>query len=167
MNVTKANMTGLNLRPEMDIDPGPSLTFLLVDVSRLFRSSFDKAIDRAGIDVTPGEARTLVHLADIGQCNQATLAARMSIEPMTMSNYLDRLVFRNLVSRAPDPSDRRSKIVCLSSGGKSVLRRIEPILGSVYNQAVAGIGSDDISYVYSRLNSIRTNLLANGEEAGG
>ena len=43
--------------------PGSSLGFLLTDVSRLFRQSFEKAVEAGGLELTPGEIRVLAHVA--------------------------------------------------------------------------------------------------------
>src|SRR3712207_1267888 len=92
------------------------LGFLLVDVTRLLRDRIDHALEQAGLSITPGEARALVYVSRLAPLQQRELAAQMSIEPMTLVRYLDRLEERGLIRRDTDPADRRAKLVTLTQG---------------------------------------------------
>ena len=94
----------MSLRPDPD-----SLGFVLIDVSRMLRGAFERRIAVAGLGLTPGEARTLVHVAALEGSRQQDIAQRMGVEPMTLSSYLDRLQSMGFIERRPDPADRRAK----------------------------------------------------------
>src|SRR5688500_16040772 len=65
--------------------------FLVVDLARLFRHAFECAVAHEGLELTAGEARTLLHASYAGPIRQHHLADRMRVEPTTLCSFLDRL----------------------------------------------------------------------------
>jgi DNA-binding MarR family transcriptional regulator len=146
--------------------PGNSLGFLLVDVGRLFRQAFERAILEAGLELTPGEVRALAYVARFEGTRQTELAERMGVEAMTMSTYLDRLEIRGLVCRTVDPSDRRAKVVRPTAAADTVFAEVRPLALSVYEQTVDGFSEDDREMVVSLLQRIRANLTSDPQIVG-
>lgn len=117
-----------------------SLGFVLSDAARLMRAAFEERISAAGLGVTPGEARALVHASVVDCPRQAVLAERMGIEPMTLCGYLDRLEAQGLVRREPDPTDRRAKIIVLTQAGGRIVEAIRPVTRNLTEEIVARLG---------------------------
>lgn len=112
-----------------------ALGFWLVTASRLLRLRFERALEAANLDITTGEARALAMVRRLGPVRQADLASYLNIEPMTMVGYLDRLEADGLIERVVHPSDRRSKLVRLTSKAKPLLRRIRKVLDDARSEA--------------------------------
>ncbi|MBP0617449.1 MarR family winged helix-turn-helix transcriptional regulator [Jiella mangrovi] len=143
-----------------------SLGFLLVDVARLFRQEFERAVVEAGLTLTPGEIRALIYVWRFEGSRQAVLAERMGVEPMTMSAYLDRLEGRGLVQRAVDKNDRRAKVVSTTDAATSVFEEIEPLANSMYEKLVGGFSDEERQVVNNLLIRIRQNLTADLQTIG-
>lgn len=141
------------------IDPD-SLGFLVTDLSRLIRADLDRRIAEAGLGLTAGEGRTLVHIARAGDVRQAVLAERMGVEAMTVTGYLDRLEAKQLVRRDADPQDRRAKLVRLTGDGELLLTRIAPLSAALRANAAAGINASDWSLFLELLKRVRSNMTA-------
>jgi MarR family transcriptional regulator for hemolysin len=141
------------------LDPTIETTgFLVVDLARLFRHHFERAIASEGLGITAGEARTLLHASAESGVRQTVLAERMHVEPMTLSAFLDRLEADGLVRRVPDPSDRRAKLVRVTKAGEPLLKRIRAISSAVRERATAGLTPDQVEAVRSMLQAMRGNL---------
>ncbi len=56
---------------------------------------------------------------------QAQLAAETGRDKTRLIGNLDRLVALGLVSRVPDPADRRNRVVSLTAEGRRVLERCQ------------------------------------------
>ena len=84
-----------------------SFGFLLHDVSRLLRTSFDRHARTIGL--TRAQWRVLAHLSRNEGIKQVGLADILEIQPITLARLLDRLGADGWVERRPDPSDRRVK----------------------------------------------------------
>ncbi|WAC28681.1 MarR family winged helix-turn-helix transcriptional regulator [Ancylobacter sp. SL191] len=142
----------------MDIPLG----FILVDAARLYRARMDRAFTEAGLGITAGEARTLLHLKINPGLRQGALAERMSIEPMTMVGYLDRLEALGVIARDPDPSDRRAKIVRLTPDAAPLLERILAAAATAREEALDGVAPLERDALRHALQLIRANLCAPG-----
>ncbi len=135
-----------------------SLGFLLTDISRLLRAEFERRITRAGLGLTPGEARTILRIDAFPTQRQTTLAERMTIEPMTLCRYLDRLEAANLVSRQPDPDDRRAKVVVLTDEGREMVGRIVEHTGEMLRDIQSGLEADEREALKKALLTVQANL---------
>lgn len=139
------------------IDPD-SFGFLVTDVARLIRAEMDRRIAEAGLGLTPGEGRALVHAARAGAVRQNVLAERMGLEAMTVTGYLDRLEARGLVMRTQDPSDRRAKLVRLTEAAEQVLDKVMPVSAALRTDAAKGVPAADWAQFLDTLKAVRANL---------
>lgn len=135
-----------------------SFGFLVNDISRLYRAELDKRIAQTGLDITPAEARTLVHAARMEPVRQSVLAERMGVEAMTLSGYLDRLERSQLIVRSPDPDDRRAKRVELTENAEAVLRKIDEISLAVRQIVSEPLDPQEWERLKTSLKSIRSHL---------
>jgi len=63
----------------------------------------------------------LIHRA--GCTNIQCLADHLGVTKAAVSQMVDRLVESGLISREEDPIDRRSKLICLSQTGESLVQK--------------------------------------------
>lgn len=139
------------------VDPD-SFGFLITDLSRMIRAEMDRRVAEAGPGITAGEARTLSHAARAGSVRQNVLAERMNVEAMTLSDYVDRLEARGLVTRRTDPSDRRAKLVELTPAADEVLAAIQPIAAGVRADVARSISREHWGLLMELLKTARANL---------
>ena len=139
------------------IDPH-GFGFLVTGLSRLVRAEFDRRIGDAGLGLTPGEARALVHAARSGLVRQTVIAEGMGIEAMTLTAYLDRLEARGLVTREPDPADRRAKLVQLTAAADAVLAEIKSIADGVRRTAAGSMPAAEWNQFLATLKAVHQNL---------
>jgi MarR family transcriptional regulator for hemolysin len=145
--------------PTRHVEPD-SLGFLVADLSRMLRAELDRRTSEAGVGLTPGEARVLMHAARAGPVRQNVLAERMGLEAMTLSGYLDRLEASRLIERRPDPGDRRAKIVELADAAWQVIDRITPVAAAIRADASRGIPAPDMERLLQLLGQLRENLAS-------
>ncbi|MFC4626235.1 MarR family winged helix-turn-helix transcriptional regulator [Daeguia caeni] len=139
--------------------PDPdSFGFLLMDVARLYRAEVDRRIGNAGLDITPAEARTLVHAARHGPVRQTVLAERMGIEAMTLCGYLDGLEAHGLIVRVADPDDRRAKQIHLTDAAEPALQVILNISKDIRAAVSRSMSAQEWDAINALLKSIRNNL---------
>ncbi|HEX2555024.1 MAG TPA: MarR family transcriptional regulator [Microvirga sp.] len=141
------------------------LGFLLLDVTRSLRARIDEALERAGLGLTPGEARTLVHAARFGSVHQRALAGEMGIEPMTLVRYLHRLEERGLIRREVDPDDRRANRIHVTPAARASLREVRNLARRVREEAMRGLSPAEIAALRSSLLTMRANMTAKRSEA--
>lgn len=165
------NKLGLRFIPEatpkaaMSFRPDPdALGFVLLDVSRMLRHAFERCIATAGLGVTPGEARALVHVAALEGSRQHDIAHRMGIEPMTLSVYLDRLQSLGFIERRPDPGDRRAKLIFTTGAADALIRAVRVEQVELMAQVTQGIAPEEKERLRGQLKRMRGNLAAIEED---
>ena len=77
-------------------------------------------------DITPGQLGVLILIDANDGLSQSELGEAMGIDRSTMVAVIDRLERRDLVVRAPSPSDRRSYALRLSTQGVAMLAGVLP-----------------------------------------
>ena len=135
-----------------------SLGFLLTEVSRLMRQAVERRISDAGLEITSGEARALRYVAANEGARQTVIAERMSVEPMTVCAYLDRLEKIGLVSRGPDPDDRRAKNVRTTDEADRMIDAIRKETTALIGTVQAGLDADARQALVASLKHLRGNL---------
>jgi MarR family transcriptional regulator for hemolysin len=152
----------------MPSDTSPeSLGFLLAEIARLVRGGLERRVARIGLELTPGEARALAHVAANEGARQTVIAERMGVEPMTVCAYLDRLEKLGLVTRTADPTDRRAKQIHITEQAAETLASIRREASALYEGAQAGLGPAEREALLIALKILRNNLhAALGERPG-
>jgi DNA-binding MarR family transcriptional regulator len=87
---------------------------LVFQLAGRLRAEFNAAA--AALDLPPAQAQVLINLS--GPAPMRDLAASLSCEPSNVTGIIDGLERRGLVTRQPDPADRRVKHVVLTEAGE-------------------------------------------------
>lgn len=86
--------------------------------------------------------RLLATLEEFGPASQATLGRRSGIHLSDMVAAINELADRNLVDRAPDPSDRRRNIISPTAAGTRQLRLLEKRLAKTQDELLAPLSPE-------------------------
>jgi MarR family transcriptional regulator, transcriptional regulator for hemolysin len=116
--------------------------------------------------LTAGEARTLAYVALYPASPQTALAAQMSVEPMTLVTFLDRLESRGLIAREPDPADRRAKIVQLAPDAQPTLKQVLSITRKVQEGALQEFAPEEVDVLRTLLKRMRANIAGTDQARG-
>ena len=80
----------------------------------------------------------LTALARLGPLPAARLAEEIGIDRSGVSRYADRLQAGGLLSRRPDPQDRRSVLLCLTPAGAELVRDLREVLAGHLENVISG-----------------------------
>lgn len=83
-----------------------------------------RAVASAPVALTVPQHRLLVLVAEDGPRRVGALATDLGVNQSNASRLVDRLVGQGLLSRAPDPDDRRASVVTLSDTGREVVDHV-------------------------------------------
>jgi DNA-binding MarR family transcriptional regulator len=114
-------------RPDLDFSP----VGIINRLSRV-RTHIDSALLRVfrEFDLTSPDFRVIVTLRRAGtpyELPQARLMTQLALTSGTISVRVDRLAKRGIVTRAPDPDDKRGQLVRLTADGLRLFDRIAPL----------------------------------------
>jgi DNA-binding MarR family transcriptional regulator len=99
-------------------------------------------------DINPSHARALAVLGRHGTMRLSELSDHLHIAPRSTTEVVDALEERGLVSRQPDPSDRRATLISVTPEGDHVIQavwstrsaEVEAIFGSLSATDRAALG---------------------------
>ena len=135
---------------------GLSLGFLLADAARLLRRRFEQ--NCRDLDMTSAQMRIIARLARSEGISQATLAAMVDLEPMTLCRHIDRMESGGLVVREQNPDDRRARQLFTTAKAREL---IEPMRGraeELFAQAQEGLPPESRELLIEALTVIVKNL---------
>jgi DNA-binding MarR family transcriptional regulator len=139
-----------------DLQPEPSMGFLIADVARLMRRNFDRRAQQ--IDLSRAQWQVLAWLKRNEGISQAALADLLEMSPMTLVRLIDKLEAAGLVQRRPRPGDRRSYRLYLADHAHPILDRLWHMGAETRRQAQAGVSKAEEALLLNVLTTIRRNL---------
>lgn len=105
-------------------DDVAAVTRAVLTASRLLVAVSARSLAAVEESVTLPQFRMLIVLATGGDAKLVVLAERLGVNPSTAMRMADRLVTAGLVSRAPNPSDRRESLLRLTGAGRQTVEEV-------------------------------------------
>ena len=147
-------------------DVARNFGFLMHDVARLMRTSYDRRVRDFGL--TRSQWWVITHLYRNDGLNQSELADTLDIERASLGRLLDRLEANGWVRREPCGKDRRVKRVRLTDEVAPVMREMRSIAAGLRRDAMSGITPHEQEAFVDTLLTIKSNLTAlNDPQASG
>lgn len=141
----------------MTADPA-SVTQLAITAGRLFAREMERQLTPLGL--APAHLPVLFALADGSTATQKTLASLAGVEQPTMAATLARMERDGLVSRHPDPQDRRSALVALTPLATERLDAVRRITSAVDMLALEQLAPADRQMFLALLSQVSAVLKA-------
>lgn len=141
-------------------EAGANFGFLIHDIARLLRKEFDRRAQSLGF--TRAQWSVIAHLRWNEGINQAGLADRMEIEPITLVRLLDRLQEMGLIERRQDPADRRAHRLYLTAKAEPTLAQMSQIGQGLKAEVLSGFGPDEREQLVDLLRRLKSNLISVG-----
>jgi len=90
-----------------------------------------------GMDLTYNQYKTLLTIADRGECSLGDLGRELEVAMSSASQMVDRLVGQGLVHREQDADNRRQVVIRLTRRGEGVIAELETGILKRYEQVMA------------------------------
>lgn len=130
---------------------------IITNVSRLWRRTANERLDRCGL--SHAMAMPLLALWQLGgEARQGAVAEQAGLEGPSLVRLIDLLVAEGLVARREDPSDRRAKILSLTTDGEARMDAINTVLADLRHELVSLIGDEELETASTVLRRIQGEL---------
>jgi MarR family transcriptional regulator, transcriptional regulator for hemolysin len=131
----------------------------LVIAGRLWRRMTRAVTAQHGI--AEAGASPLLWIGRLGEgVRQNTLAERIGVEGASLVRVLDDLASAGLVTREPDPSDRRANLLYLTPRGREITARVEVEIKDLRERVLGELDDADIAAAQRVFSAIK---MAAGE----
>ncbi len=141
----------------------PQISFELHGSARLMRRNFDRRAKEHGLSRSKWQVLWLLDREE--GLNQATLAERMDVAPISLARQLDKLEQEQLVERRRDANDRRCFRLYLTPAAEPALALLRTLAEQTRQEALAGFSEQEVQQLQTLLSRMKTNL--SGEENTG
>ena len=123
-------------------------------ISRKLYRSFRKN----GIEITPEQWTVLRYLWDKDNVMQQELCNTTFKDKPSMTRLIDNLEKQLLVTRLPDPSDRRINIIRLTERGRNLEEKAGITVSETMKEALEGLSESEIKTAGTLLNRVFLNI---------
>ena len=150
------------LRENLDRNFG----FILHDVARLLRTTYDRRVRDLGL--TRSQWWVLTHLFRRDGITQSELAETLELERPSLGRLLDRLEAKGWVRREACANDRRAKRIFLTEAADTPMQVMREIAAGVREDALSGLSGEERDRFVDTLLTIKSNLMSqnNGASRG-
>ncbi|MEU5561831.1 MarR family winged helix-turn-helix transcriptional regulator [Micromonospora musae] len=145
----------------------PDLGILAVQLSaRVQRTLFTRAAEQGFEDVRPRHGAVMAYL-DVEGTRPGELARLAGRNKQTMGAILDELERLGYVRRAPDPADRRARLIMPTERGLRFMEVSDALVNQIEQDLSDAIGADRYRAFREVLQQGTTSLPAGGRDAEG
>ena len=130
----------------------------MINGARKLAAAFDHRL--AEIDLNLNQASLLAFVNDFGDSNQTELAEMVGIGRASCGSMIDRLQERGLVTRNPDPSDRRVWLVGITPAGSALVEKFYEIDARFQQEIRRDISREERQQLASLLERLGSNVDA-------
>jgi MarR family transcriptional regulator for hemolysin len=122
---------------------------------RDFQQRLDRDLEASGFPGIRYRHRAVfMHLDLHGASRSVDLAAAAGIRPQSMMKIVHELEELGLVTRRPDPSDSRAKLIEFTAQGEQLIEQLTRSTEQVWEQYAALLGKDELRQVTTALGSL-------------
>ncbi len=132
--------------------------FILNDVARLMRITFDRRVKALGL--TRSQWWVLNYLFRNNGTIQSELADILEIEKATLGRLLDRMEAKGWIRRQEHSTDRRAKCVFLTDEVEPAVKTMRAAAADLRRDALANFDNTDRERFVDMLLAIKTNLTS-------
>jgi DNA-binding MarR family transcriptional regulator len=136
-----------------------------VDLSELIRGVNRRLEQMLEAELKPRsmslhQYRVLKALTEGNGLPMGDLATRLFVDGPTLTKIIDRMVESAEVFRGPDPHDRRKVLIFLSRRGAAQFKDICPLIKSIQQDVLDGLGASDAAALTSLLLELLSDRVA-------
>jgi DNA-binding MarR family transcriptional regulator len=95
------------------------------------------------MDLTYNQYKTLLTVADRGECSLGDLARELGVAMSSASQMVDRLVGEGLIERQQDETNRRQVIIRLTGSGEALIARLRQGILEGYSRVLAKMSEEE------------------------
>jgi DNA-binding MarR family transcriptional regulator len=149
--------------PQEDIEQGfaASSGFLLARLGTEARRLWSGMLAEHGL--TPLQFGMLMALGTLGETYQQRLCAFVGIDPRNALPVLDGLRRRELIERAPDPTDRRRRLLRLGASGAELVESLRAAGGGIEQELLGGLDAREQATLHRLLHKVFRSVHGDSE----
>ena len=139
---------------------------LLFDASHQLCLRSDRLLG-ASIGLSEARARLLVAVGEREPARMGRLANDLGVSARSVTGMVDALESEGLITREPDPDDRRATLLRLTADSQVRMSRLHEAQNQLAEELLAPLGSDDRAELYRMLRLLKSAAAHEGAPPAG
>jgi DNA-binding MarR family transcriptional regulator len=131
----------------------------LVQVGQAFVAMVNKAVRHHGLSAAGRQALAVIE-GSHEPLSPTTIAERLLVTTASTTSLLDTLERRGLLTRLPDPDDRRRLLVSLTEQGRQIVDEFLPEVVTLQTAVMAGLSDAERKRLLRSLAAVREAIAA-------
>jgi len=131
----------------------------ILNVRMGMKQFVQRKVKEHGIGLTYEMLQVLTVLWRNGEMNQQDIADNIQKNKASLTSLLDNLTKRGLVRRSEDPTDRRNKIISVTSLGMETQKQFQPIFEEFQTTLSKDLSRTQLKQAADLLKHVYENLL--------
>lgn len=137
---------------------GASLSESLHRLMHAYKSGLRCAIQREEMSMPITHVRTLKGVCFMTECTVQAIARRMQRDKAQITRVVNELQADGLISKADNPRDRRSQLLCPTAKGEQLMQRMQAIEHETAARMLGTLSQTDIDTFVRLANTMADNL---------
>ncbi len=130
----------------------------MADNARLAGKLFDRRLVSLGL--TRAQWLALVHLTRMGASTQAALADVLEVETATIARMIDRLEVAGWIERNPSPTDRRVKLVSVTTKAGAIMDKAAEVGRQLREEMLVDLTEPEQQRLVGALSAVKSRLIS-------
>jgi DNA-binding MarR family transcriptional regulator len=135
-----------------------AIGFWIHRVYQASRNEMYRAFREHGEDITPEQWAVLIRLWEQDGRAQSELSEATFRDAPTMSRIIDSMERGGLLQRRPHPEDGRVRVVHLTRHGKSLEKKLVPLVEALVQRMIEGVDDKALVATRAALRQMYANL---------
>ncbi|TFW34670.1 MarR family winged helix-turn-helix transcriptional regulator [Massilia horti] len=140
-----------------DSTPEERFAAALHATARSWRLALDARLKDLGVGQSGWLTIAMIAKSKV-DLSQRALADLLAVEGPSVVAMVDRLEQAGLVTRAPDPGDRRVKLVLLTDAGRALYAKVRTQADAFRASVLAGVDPDELAAATRLLEALRERI---------
>ncbi|GHO45846.1 MarR family winged helix-turn-helix transcriptional regulator [Ktedonospora formicarum] len=149
------------------MEPSPNDVHVLgtlVATAHILRRYFDARLadQKLSTKLSDSRLRLLLAVEDAGQIRMSDLATSLGIRARTVTALVDALEQEDMLSRLPDPTDRRATLLVLTKAAQAHFQQVRLLQQQLSEDVLASLTADErvqLDLLLKRLQHVLTRKM--------
>ncbi|WP_162048498.1 MarR family winged helix-turn-helix transcriptional regulator [Vibrio taketomensis] len=122
------------------------------------KRNMQQQIEALELDIAPMHVRVLKIINSKPQCTAVDIANLLDRDKAQVTRLLNTLLEQTLITKQPNPEDKRSQCLCLTDDGQTIMAKLANIDAVIFEKMKAGLSLQDLD-TFQRLARLMTANL--------
>jgi DNA-binding MarR family transcriptional regulator len=104
-----------------------------------------RALRDQGIDIVPMHIKSLFCINRLENCTSVDISDALGRDKAQITRLIKELIEKELVHKIPNPNDKRSQLIELTSHGESSLKKVLAIEATIIEKMHQGMSKEQIN----------------------